>query len=271
MATRPAPEFSRDRFYAGEHTATNETSWDWRDHNAVTYVKNQGAVGCCYAMAAVAAMEGQMAIQNDIHDSYSVEHIIDCDTMDCGMFGGWPHQVYEFTEKNGGLPKWDDQPCCTFLGNASCFPCMADHNKTQCGPGPSYCNQTWTDDQCNTKNWKPAVQIKSWQAISQNEDQIAAALQKIGPLAIGVDATAQFQMYKKGILDPRKSLLFKCHSGKDEINHAVTLVGYGTENGKDYWLIKNSWGKKWGENGYFRLIRGIGACGMNEVVTVPIL
>lgn len=63
--------------------------------------------------------------------------------------------------------------------------------------------------------------------------------------------------YKKGIFDPK---LFKCST---HMNHAVLMVGFGKEKGKDYWTIKNSWGEKWGENGYFRIKRGSGTCGIN--------
>merc|ERR1712127_1112144 len=74
------------------------------------------------------------------------------------------------------------------------------------------------------------------------------------PRSIAVDA-GKFQLYKSGILNP----ILGC--GK-KLDHGVTLVGYGTDGGKDYWKIKNSWGATWGEKGYIRLIHGKDECGL---------
>ena len=71
-----------------------------------------------------------------------------------------------------------------------------------------------------------------------------------------------FQTYTGGILDKSSS---QCPTSG--INHAVTMVGYGNENGTDYWIVKNSWGINWGENGYFRIKRGSGTCGVNCYIT----
>merc|ERR1712118_236383 len=98
---------------------------------------------------------------------------------------------------------------------------------------------------------------------SKNEDQIAAALVKYGPLAIGLNA-AMMQFYWGGIADPWVIMCNPKH-----IDHGVTLVGFGIENStnKSYWVIRNSWGPSWGEKGYYRLVRGGGARGMNRLVT----
>ena len=98
-------------------------------------------------------------------------------------------------------------------------------------------------------------------AISDNEEEIRAALFENGPLSIAVDAT-DFQVYTKGIKTTCE------YSG---LNHGVLLVGYGIENGINYWIIKNSWGTSWGENGYIRLQRGLGLCGMNIMVSTSVL
>ena len=69
-------------------------------------------------------------------------------------------------------------------GTGNCYPCMANKNRTYCGPPPSYCNKTWDEDHCPTKQWTPAAQITSWMTISTNETQIAAALIAYGPLVM---------------------------------------------------------------------------------------
>ena len=58
---------------------------------------------------------------------------------------------------------------------------------------------------------------------------------------------------------------------KPELNHAVLLVGFGADGGKDYWTVKNSWGAKWGEQGYFRFNRGADTCGIESEVTTAVL
>jgi len=88
------------------------------------------------------------------------------------------------------------------------------------------------------------------------------------PISIGVDASGfSFKFYKNGIIKKRCGTY---------IDHAVLLVGYGTEKGTDYWLVKNSWGEKWGESGYFRVLRDMtktdgGMCGILETPSYPVL
>jgi cathepsin F len=97
--------------------------------------------------------------------------------------------------------------------------------------------------------------------VSRNETTIAGVLASVGPLAVGLNS-GPLQFYKRGILNP--SICNPYH-----IDHAVLLVGYGTEDETPYWTLKNSWGPEWGENGYFRMIRGTGKCGVNKEVTYP--
>ena len=66
--------------------------------------------------------------------------------------------------------------------------------------------------------------------------------------------------YKSGIYDPS-------FCDPEDLDHAVLIVGYGIDNGTEYWTVKNSWGQDWGENGYFRILRGVGECGINTAVT----
>jgi cathepsin F len=90
-------------------------------------------------------------------------------------------------------------------------------------------------------------------------------LVKYGPLAVGIHAD-NMQNYTGGIIDESASV---CPPSK--INHAVNLVGYGEQNGKKFWIVKNSWGEDWGENGYFKIARGKGTCGINEYVVTAII
>jgi hypothetical protein len=98
-----------------------------------------------------------------------------------------------------------------------------------------------------------------------NEEEMKAYLVNTGPLAIAINANL-LHFYIGGIIDADP---VKCNP--INFSHGVTLVGYGVEDGKEFWIIKNSWGEEWGESGYFRLARNKYACGVNRYITTAIL
>lgn len=100
---------------------------------------------------------------------------------------------------------------------------------------------------------------------SRDEDKIKDYLYETGPLAIGINANT-LQFYFGGILDSDD---WMCDP--DSLNHGVTLVGYGVQGSTKYWLIKNSWGSSWGEDGYFRILRGKGICGVNTYISTALI
>jgi len=275
------------------------TSFDWRTTgsvNAVTPVKDQGAMGSCWAFSAVGNVEGQRAIQSGgkSMDNLSVEQLIECDGeagagvtgevhSDCGVFGGWPYLAYQYWMKAGVLTD-KQMPYCAgiqYQQPGYCLPCMVHgYNKSLCGNHDDlFCNVSTTLGQgahglCSSSHDDAVAQVKSWRRVSQNASEIAADLVKTGPLSIALDATLAFQFYKRGVLDPSSHpILGGCSNPtkSDDLNHAVLLVGFGTDGGKDYWTIKNSWGPKWGEDGYFRFAKGTNKCGVEEEVTTAIL
>ena len=82
-----------------------------------------------------------------------------------------------------------------------------------------------------------------------SEEGLKLAAAAVGPVSVGIDANHQsFQLYSEGVYDERDC-------SPIDLDHGVTVVGYGTENGKDYWLVKNSWGTSWGEEGYIKMRR----------------
>merc|ERR1712186_16842 len=114
---------------------------------------------------------------------------------------------------------------------------------------------------CKAQRADELVFISSWKQISTDENQIAAALIQYGPLAIGINA-GPMQFYRGGVAHPWKII---CNPTK--LDHGVAIVGFGVDGGQKYWKIRNSWGEGWGEKGYYRVIRGIGACGLNTDVS----
>jgi cathepsin F len=204
-------------------------SVDWRQKGAVTEVKNQQQCGSCWSFSTSGNVEGQWFLAGHELVSLSEQQMVDCDKVDQGCNGGLPSDAYQYLIKAGGSMLEKDYP------------------------------YTAEDGTCHFDASKVVAKISNWTAVSTDETQIAAYTAAHGPLSIGINA-GPMQMYTGGISNP----LF-CNP--KSLDHGVLIVGYGTESGKDYWIIKNSWGASWGEEGYYRIIRGKGKCGLNTMVT----
>jgi C1A family cysteine protease len=211
-------------------------NWDWVEQGAVSHVKNQGQCGSCWAFSTVANVEGQNFIKNGKMETFSEQQLVDCDDVDQGCNGGLMDNAFAFIKREGGLESDATYP------------------------------YTGRDGTCRFKQSKVDVQVTGFSDVSQNEDEIMRVLYENGPLSIAVNANP-FQFYTPGtILRPTTR---SCNPRG--IDHGVTLVGYGVEDGVKFWKIKNSWGASWGEAGYIRMERGTGACGMNTNVSTSIL
>ncbi|CAH1774055.1 unnamed protein product [Owenia fusiformis] len=277
MPPRSAPVFENDRYLDefGLKDTNIPDAFDWRIKNMVTSVKDQGSGGTCWAFSTIGNLEGQWAMQGKPLTNLSVEQVVDCDSMkdplhhnaDCGVFGGWPYLAYQYVQHAGGIETEEDYPYCCGIGGGpgSCFVCQAvGYNKTLCGPPVPWCNVTCAD-KINPSKFVPGLKVVGWNAIPKNESEIAIELVKTGPLSVALHAEL-LQFYHKGVFDPPKELC-----DPKNLDHAVLLVGYGTEKTifgeKPYWIVKNSWGIKWGQQGYFWIRRGKGVCGINTSVT----
>jgi cathepsin F len=257
------------------------TSFDWgleSDYKSqgatgpvVTSVKDQGSVGSCWAFSTIGNVEGQWALAGNNLIDLSAEYLVDCDGSsdydqghaDCSVFGGWPYLAYGYLISTGGAPSEADLPYCA--GNGGCYPCMQGPIDL-CGLPPSYCDRN-TTLACPT--YAKSAHISSWAAVSEDEDAIAAELVQHGPLSVLLDAN-YLQFYQGGVWDghiPDSPPIATC--SKTYLDHAVLLTGYGVDadSGTPYWKVKNSWGADWGEEGYFRIVRGQGTCGINTAVT----
>jgi len=209
-------------------------NWDWREHLTIK-VKNQGQCGSCWAFSAVGNIEGQYELKTKKNALFSEQQLVDCDTVDQGCNGGLMDQAFTYLE-NSGVMNSADYPYTGRGGN-----CQFDKTKAV----------------ANVTGYKFASGEKEG---AVDEDALKQMLYENGPFAIAINAST-LQFYFGGIMDP---FSFLCNP--KGLNHGVLLVGYGVENNKPYWIIKNSWGSSWGEKGFFRIIAGKGACGMNTFV-----
>lgn len=121
------------------------------------------------------------------------------------------------------------------------------------------------DGTCNFKSSGVGGKINSYTDV-KDEKTLLDAVNTVGPISVGVDASFGWQLYGGGVMDPWP--LIGCSSNPSKMDHGVAVVGYGTES-KDYWIVKNSWGASWGEKGYLRLVRNKNACGVANGASYP--
>jgi len=233
---RVAPEFS------AEQTAAIPTTWDWRAKGAVTPVKNQQSCGSCWTFSTAENVEGVWFLAGNALVSLSEQWIVDCshsclqsepDLCNGGCGGGLPWLAYEDIITN------------KFLTTEAVYP------------------YTGYAGSCESPTTVGAT-ISNWTALTTDPTQIITYMYMNGPMSITLNAGLLFS-YTSGIISGSPD---ECPNS--ESDHAVLLVGYGvdtTNNNMPYWIVKNSWGTDWGEQGFFRIESDNGLCGINACVT----
>eukprot|EP00435_Cladocopium_sp_Y103_P061146 s257_g22.t1 len=243
-------------------------SFDWSQKGLVGPVRNQKALGSCWAVSTAEAVEGQLAKATGKLTPLSPEQLVECDASsdsscaggkgcaDCGMFGGWPYLAYQFLQKAGGMFSEADWP----YYKEGMFPCMPKgYNKAFCGNHDDlYCRPN------STKGQGPQGLCHA----TRNEMEMAAQLMQYGPVSVLILADG-LQFYHSGVWTGG---LLGCKPDPSEgilgLDHAVLADHSILGKSKPYWRLKNSWGTSWGEQGFFRLERGTGRCGVNLAATV---
>jgi len=198
-------------------------SVDWRNSKpaVITPVKDQGGCGSCWAHAATEQVEASVAANGGPLTPLSRQNIVDCtqNPNDCGGTGGCEGATAElgfaYVSQKG-------------MASESAYPYQG------------------VDGTCDESIAKSAI-IKNWVVLpSNNYTAVVTAVATIAPMAITVAADSWFS-YSSGVFTG-------CGTDYD-LNHAVQLVGYGTDSGQDYWTVKNSWSAGWGEDGYIRIFK----------------
>jgi len=215
-----------------EDNATIPTFVDWRTRGVVTPVKDQGKCGSCWTFAAAETLESHYALATGHLGELSEQHILDCvpNPLQCGGSGGCSGGTVELAyatlmqPTTGGLASEWTYPYRSYFADS--FSCSFNNTRTAV-----------------------AAAIASYETLPANTYKpLMVAVATKGPIAISVDASA-WHSYESGVFNG-------CNQTNPDIDHAVQLVGYGTDNKLgDYWLVRNSWGPKWGEQGYIRIKR----------------
>ena len=212
---------------------------NWINAGAVNPIQDQGQCGSCWAFSATASMEGAVEIKYGTLLKFSEQLLVDCDTYDSGCNGGNANNGFHYYQTNGPMSE-------------ASYPYTAKDGTCKYNASAAY-------------SYRTAATMYYTQVAYDDVNAMYAGLTK-QPLTVRIYAsTYSFQTYKSGIYDD-----LSCPTTH---NHATNVVGYGVDaNNVEYWLMRNSWGTGWGEQGYMKMQvqpTGPGICGVQNWPSYP--
>ncbi|XP_052814979.1 procathepsin L-like [Mya arenaria] len=237
--TGPNPKSPCSKYMPPSHVKLTDLpdTVDWRKEGYVTEIKNQGQCGSCWSFSTTGSLEGQNFKKTGTLTSLSEKNLMDCSQKEGnhGCQGGLMDFAFAYVISNDGIDTEESYPY--------------EPKNGKCKYNPA--NVGATEKSC--------MDIKEG-----SEDDLMAASATVGPISVGIDAShPSFQLYKSGVYSERR-----CSSTR--LDHGVLVVGYGSEDSKDYWLVKNSWGKSWGQEGYIMMSRNMkNQCGVATSASFP--
>ncbi|KAE8710444.1 Cysteine proteinase 3 [Hibiscus syriacus] len=226
----------------GNHQLTDDVlpeSKDWREAGIVSPVKEQGKCGSCWTFSTTGALEAAYHQAYGKGISLSEQQLVDCARAfdNNGCHGGLPSHAFEYIKYNDGLDTEEAYP------------------------------YTAKDGVCKFSSENVGVKVANSVNITMGaEDELKHAVALVRPVSVAFQVIRSFRLYESGVFSAET-----CGSTSQDVNHAVLAVGYGVENGVPYWLIKNSWGADWGDNGYFKMELGKNMCGVATCASYPIV
>jgi len=212
---------------------------DWRSQGMVTAIKNQGQCGSCYSFSATGALEGAWKKAKGSLPSLSEQQIVDCSGRygNYGCRGGWYQSSWRYVRDAGG-------------------------NEGESGY-PYHARQ----GRCAFNRQRVVSTVSGFHDTSPgDENALQQALAQVGPVSVAIDAAhSAFRRYRQGVHYDRSC-------SPRNLDHAVLAVGFGSEGGRDYYLVKNSWGTRWGAGGYIKMARNMrNNCGIATKPSFPIV
>lgn len=234
------------------------SEFDWRDVDGINYVspiRNQGDCGSCYAFGSMAMLESRLRImtRNELQVVFSPQDIVGCSKYSQGCEGGFPYLIAGKYAEDFGVV---EEHCFPYVGKDTT--CLTNQN----------CSRFYATNYRYVGGYYGGT----------NEPLMRLELVNNGPIVIAFEVYKDFISYKSGVyhhvFTDGSDRLTGEFDPFELVNHGVLVVGYGSDkkSGEDYWIVKNSWGENWGENGYFRIRRGVDECSFESmaVVSTPI-
>lgn len=236
----PTPEDQRQYLPPRASALAAPESFDWRTRGKVTEVKNQGQCGSCWAFSVTENIESVWMIKkgltNHTMDHLSPQQIVDCDHVDGGCNGGDTPTAYKYVIDAGGLETEKE------------YPYRAE------------------DGKCKFEKSKVYSHITGYRYATSKHDEktLMDHTYSESPLSICVDAE-NWQLYSKGIMTGPQC------ARRVTLDHCVQIVGYDHSHNPPYWIVRNSWGRDWGEHGYILLEYGENTCGLTDEATTAMI
>jgi cathepsin L len=210
--------------------------FDWRQKGAVTHVKNQGQCGSCWSFSTTGSTEGANFLKTGRLNSLSEQNLIDCSGSygNNGCNGGLMDYAFEYIINNKGID------------TEASYPYQTAQYTCQYNPANS------------------GGSLTSYTDVSSGDENALLNAVATEPTSVAIDASHNsFQFYSGGVY-------YESACSSTQLDHGVLAVGWGTENGQDYWLVKNSWGADWGLSGYIKMARNRNNnCGIATSASYP--